>query len=234
MKIKVKNLIINYFEIGNGRPLLILHGWGSRGEKWRKTAEILAQKGFKVFVPDLPGFGESQKPNFIWGLDEYCSFIDEFAKNLGINSFALAGHSFGGALAAKYILKYPGKATKLFLIGAACIRENKKNIFANLKFLKNISILRKFFYKYIAKSDYPQTEGIMREIYLKVVKEDLSAYLGKINIPTVIIWGEKDDITPLKYGKIINSEIKDSKLFIIPGKDHALQLTAVEELCSYF
>jgi pimeloyl-ACP methyl ester carboxylesterase len=232
----IKNLNVSYITIGEGKPLLILHGWGSKAENWSQVAQILSTKGYKSYIPDLPGFGESQKPDFAWGLGEYCSFINEFVKVLNLNNFNLLGHSFGGALAAKYVLKFPGKTNKLFLVGAACIRERsfKKNLFRILKVLKVVPFAKKFFYKFIAKSDYPQTEGIMREIYLKVIKEDLSGELGKINIPTVIIWGKKDDITPLRQGKKINSKIKDSKLIVIPNQGHGLQLTAPEELCSCF
>jgi pimeloyl-ACP methyl ester carboxylesterase len=236
VKIKVKNLDTFYTVIGEGKPLLILHGWGSKGQRWQGVAEILSKRGFNVIIPDLPGFGESEEPDFIWGLDEYSSFINEFAKTLNLNNFNLLGHSFGGALAARYVLKFPGKADKLFLVGAACIREKsfKKNLSKALRIFKAVPLAKKFFYKYLVKSDYPQVEGIMREIYLKVIKEDLSNELDKINVSTTIIWGEKDDITPLRLGKIINSKIKGSKLVIIPGQGHALQLTVPEELCSYF
>ncbi|MDP2909831.1 MAG: alpha/beta hydrolase [bacterium] len=235
MQALVRGLKINYIIIGEGNPLLILHGWGSNKEKWQKVAEILSQKGFKVVVLDLPGFGESQEPDLIWDLDEYALFINEFAKSLGLQSFNLLGHSFGGAVASKYALKYPEKINKLFLVGAACIRKEKakRKLFKVLSIFKFIPFARRFFYRFIVKSDYPQTKGIMRDIYLKCIKEDLSDELEKITAPTIIIWGEKDDITPLSQAKLINSKIKNSKLFIIPNQGHALQLTAHKELCSY-
>lgn len=220
---------INYCIIGKGKPLLVLHGWGSRGEKWRKFAEIVSKKNFQIIIPDLPGFGESQKPDFIWGLSEYANFLDEFAKTLNLNKFYLLGHSFGGAVAVKYALKHPEKVEKIFLAGAACIREKnfKRDFFLIISkmfgFLKRISIIRKFFYKFILQSDYPYTQGIMREIYLKVIKEDLSDELKNIKTPAVIIWGNKDNIVPLKFGKLINSKIENSKLCIIPGGDHDLE-----------
>lgn len=232
----IRNLKINYFIFGEGKPLLVLHGWGSRSERWQKVAEILSQKGFKVIVPDLPGFGESQKPDFIWGLDEYCSFVNEFAKSLNLNQFYLVGHSFGGSLAVKYALKFPARVEKLFLVGAACIRRKslKKSLLRFLsklfRFLRNNTLIKKAFYKFIVKSDYLQTQGIMRDIYLKIIKQDLSSELEKISIPTIIIWGEKDNVMPLKFGKLINNKIKDSKLIIISGGYHDLEIKMPEEL----
>lgn len=232
----IRNLKINYFVLGEGKPLLVLHGWGSKAERWQKTAEILSQKGFKVIIPDLPGFGGSQVPHYIWGLGEYCSFINDLTQHLKLDKFCLLGHSFGGALAAKYASRYPQKIEKLFLVGAACIREKtlKKNFILTIsslfRFLKNNLLIRRAFYKFIVKSDYPLSRGIVKDIYLKVIKQDLTEELDKITIPTVIIWGEKDDIVPLKFGRLINNKIKDSKLIIISEGDHVLQIKMPDKL----
>jgi len=236
MEALLKNLRINYFETGSGKPLLVLHGWGSNAERWRQVAEILGKKGYRVFVPDLPGFGKSQEPDAVWGLDEYVLFVNDFAETLGLDKFFLLGHSFGGALACKFALKYPQKIEKLFLVAAACIREKtqKKKILKVLSFFKFVPFARRFFYRFVLKSDYPETKGIMREIFLKVIKDDLSEELSKINLPTVIVWGDKDGVTPLWQGRLINSKIKNSELFVIERQNHALQITVPEELCSYF
>ena len=232
MKARIRNLEINYEILGEGKPLLVLHGWGSEARKWIKTAEYLAED-FKVIILDLPGFGSSQKPHFIWGLDEYSSFLKDFIDYLELEDFFLLGHSFGGSLAAKYALRHPVK--KLILVDAACIRKKtfKKSFlrFCSKSFesIKNISWIRKNLYR-IVKSDYPASEGIMKEIYLKVIKQDLSKDLEKIRIPVLIIWGEKDKITPLSQAKIIQDKIKGSELRIIEGADHSPHLSCPEKL----
>jgi len=76
----IKGLKINYKTLGEGRPLLILHGWGSRSDNWQKVGDMLAQNGIKVIIPDLPGFGQSDKPPRAWNLDDYCDFVEEFVK----------------------------------------------------------------------------------------------------------------------------------------------------------
>ncbi len=70
----------------------------------------------------------------------------------------------------------------------------------------------------------------MKEIYLKIISEDLSEYLSKIKIPTVIIWGNKDNVTPIKDAYFINSRIKNSKLEIFPGIGHNFHSEAPEKL----
>ena len=84
-------------------------------------------------------------------------------------------------------------------------------------------LVRKAFYKFIIKkSDYIYTKGIMKETYLKIISEDLSCHLSFIKVPTVIIWGDKDESTPVKNAYFINQKIKNSKLVIISGAGHNL------------
>ncbi|PIS40306.1 MAG: hypothetical protein COT32_00460 [Candidatus Nealsonbacteria bacterium CG08_land_8_20_14_0_20_36_22] len=222
----INGLKINYKIIGEGRPFLILHGWGSNFEKWQKVGELLVEKNLKVIIPDLPGFGESQKPTIAWNLDDYCNFVEEFVKILNLDKFFLLGHSFGGALAVKYSLKSPEKIAKLFLVGAACIRRKtfkKRFFYALSKIFPSSLFLRKFFYKFIIKSDYLSVEGVMKETYLKIIKEDLLDNLPQVQVSTVIIWGGKDDVIKLKDGQIINQKIKNSKLTVIPKGNHDLE-----------
>ena len=231
MRCLIKDLNINYQIIGEGRPLLILHGWGSRGDNWEKVGELLAKSGISVIIPDLPGFGQSDKPSKAWNLDDYCDFVEEFVKVLNLDKFYLLGHSFGGSLAIKFCLQHPEKVVKLSLVSAACIRKKtfKNKFFKFLsKFLKiKTPFLRKVFYR---KSDYLSVEGVMKETYLKIIKQDLSDILPQIQIPAVIIWGEKDNITRLNDAKIINQKIKDSKLEIISNVGHDLNLKTPEKL----
>ena len=231
--IKINNLFINFFEFKpeNEQGLfLILHGWGSRARKWREAGELLAENGYRVIVPDLPGFGKSGKPAIAWNLDDYCDFVNKFVEKLNLSKFYLLGHSFGGALAVKCSLKFPEKIDKLFLVGAACFRRKavrKKIFYITAKILKIFSfipgykVFRKGFYKFIVrKSDYPYAEGIMKDIYLKIIKEDLSDFLPLVSISTIIIWGEKDKIKSVKEGHLIQEKIKGSKLEILPDVGH--------------
>jgi len=240
MRCVINKLNINYKVIGEGKPLLILHGWGSNSEKWQKVGELLAQKGIKVIIPDLPGFGQSDKPTTAWDLDDYCDFVEEFVRALNLDKFYLLGHSFGGALAVKCGLKFPEKIEKLFLVSAACFRRKafrKKLFYIIAKILKVFfflpfySSVRKGFYKFIVrKSDYPYADGIVKDIYLKIIKQDLSDVLSRIQIPTIIIWGEKDKIKKIKEAYLIKEKIQSSRLEIIPDVGHNPHLENPEEL----
>jgi len=230
LKVLVKDLETNFRITGEGIPLLILHGWGSKSERWEAIAELLAKKGIKVIIPDLPGFGKSRSPSEIWGLDDYCDFVQELIGFLNLEKFYLLGHSFGGAVAVKCALAFPEKIDRLFLVGAACFRRKAlrrklfyiiAKVFKIFSFLPCHSFFRKGCYKFIVrKSDYPYAEGVMKDIYLRIIKEDLSDILPQVQVPTTIIWGEKDKIKRIKEAHSINEKIKNSKLEILPKVGH--------------
>lgn len=232
MEIFVNGVKTNYLVFGEGMPLIILHGWGSASDKWVKEAEIISTKNYKVIIPDLPGFGQSDKLTRPWTVNDYVKWFEEFTKNLNIENFHLLGYSFGGALATKISVKYPQRVQKLFLVAAAIIRKktNKKTFLEKLSkfiklfyFLPYYSFFRKIVYKFIIrKSDYVYTEGIMKQTYLNVIADDVSFNLPFIKIPTVIIWGDKDQSVPVGDAHFANEKIKNSKLIIIPGADHLL------------
>lgn len=240
MEITINGLKTNFQVIGEGRPFLILHGWGSNSDRWLKIAEQISEKGFKVLILDLPGFGKSaalQKP---WNLNNYIEWLENFMKRLDLTDFYLLGHSFGGALAVKLAVKHPQEIKKLFLVSAACVRKKtaKKNFFAWISkivrlfyFLPYYSFFRKAVYKFIiGKSDYLYVEGIMKETYLNVVSEDLSFHLPFIKTPTIIIWGSKDDITPIEQAHFIAKQINNSKLIVVEGAGHDLNRKQPEVL----
>lgn len=239
MEVLIRDLKISYKTAGEGKPLLILHGWGSKKEKWHEAEKILSKNGFKVIIPDLPGFGQSSAPLRAWSLDDYCDFIEEFVKSLNLGSFYLLGHSFGGALAVKCSLRFPEKIEKMFLVAAACFRSKtiKKDALRDVSkvvkvfsFIPFYSLFRRAFYKFFVKSDYLGLEGTMKQTYLKVINEDLSDDLPLVRVPCLIIWGNEDDVTPIKQAYLINKKISNSEIKIIPNAGHDLEWKMPKEL----
>ncbi len=215
-------------------PILILHGWGSKARNWAKVKELLESQGQKVFIPDLPGFGDNPPPEAPWSIDDYADWVKDFCEKENLSQFFLLGHSFGGAVAVKFILKNPGRVKKLFLVANSGIRKKtfKKeflrkisNFWNKLSFLPFYPFFRKVFYKVmVGESDYISIgQGIMRDILLNVLNEDISNYFRQISVPTVIIWGTRDVVRPIKDAYFINREIKNSILITIPKGDHDLE-----------
>lgn len=225
-------------------PLIILHGWGSSIASWRKVAQGLEESGQKVFVPDLPGFGESEEPPASWSLADYTDFIKSFKDALGISKFILAGHSFGGQIAIAFAAKDSGDLLALVLLGAARVARRKKmrvKIFevftaigspvfalAPLSFLR--PVFQKLWYSVSRERDYYKASPLMKETMKRVLEEEVGEKLATIKTPTLILWGEKDKATPLADASIIKSKIPGSKLYIFPNAGHAINLEAPREL----
>jgi len=217
--------------------ILILHGWGSCAKNWSRVKELLEKEGIKVFIPDLPGFGDNPPLEKPWSIDDYANWVHDFCTKQSIRQFVLTGHSFGGSIAVKYSLKFPENIKKLILVSPAIIRvrrdllEKLARILKVFSFLPFYNLARRAFYKFIVgKSDYLDTMGATRETYLKAITEDLSAHLGLVSVPTLLIWGEKDEHTSFKDSLLIKTKISGAVLEPIPGVKHSPHREAPEIL----
>lgn len=223
--------------------LLILHGWGSSSGQWREISETLRKRGYDVYVPDLPGFGNNPSPSKPWSIDNYVEWVREYCEKQNLLRFFLLGHSFGGGVAVKFANYFPGKINGLMLVAPALRREKGVKYYLILSLAKlgkviflipGLSFLYplacRAFYFVVGSKDYAkinrQKAVIMRETFKKVVNEDLRPYLPSINKKTLIIWGTKDKFTPFKDARATKEQIKNSQLEIIDGAGHALNLKA--------
>lgn len=240
----INGLRVNYKVAGEGRPLLILHGWGGSSDSWIDVQRILSNKGYKVLVPDLPGFGKSQTPPEPWGIGDYANFIFSFIKEANLVNFFLLGHSFGGRISARLSINYPDDIKGLILCDSAGIKiiPGPKTLFifwlsriGNAVFTpKHLSRFkdsaRSIFYAFLRKKDYTKTKGVMRETIKNVLDDDLLFDLPKIKKRTLIIWGKADKLVPVKYAHIFNEKIENSEIEVLPKIGHSPHLEVPEKL----
>lgn len=241
----IGGLKINYKVAGSGPAILVLHGWGSSSDSWIRVQEFLAKEGYFVICPDLPGFGKSDIPDSAWSIKEYEKVVIDFVKKMEdkfdnfSEPFFLLGHSFGGTISIKIASDNSLKLRKLLLCDPAGIRVKPSiktriiilissigDLFFSLEPLRRIKDLaRNFFYSFIKERDYVKATGIMKETIKKILKEDLSLDLLKIKTETLLLWGEKDKIIPLKYSKIYRDKIKNSHLETFSKTGHSPHLS---------
>lgn len=216
-----------YTQQGVGKDVLCLVGWGQDSQMFQPTADHLADR-FRVTVVDYPGFGQSESMHEAWDVDGYVQWLDALLKVLDVKDPIIIAHSFGARLAIKYQLTRP--VHKLILTGAAGIRPKRsldtvlriysfkvlKQIFKLPFLVKYQEPLRKLF----GSEDYKAISGVLRASFVKIVNEDLTPYLKHIEVPTLLIWGDQDDATPLWMGKKMEKEIKDAGLVIFENDGH--------------
>ncbi len=214
--------------------IIILHGWQSSRQQWSEVEQKLekSNKNIIVIIPNLPGFKKKTELSCVWDLDDYVDWFKEFSSNFN-QPFFLLGHSFGGRIAIKFAELYPERLKGLILVSSAGIipkRKFSRSIISKIANLGKIfscfpfyKLFRKGFYKYILQtSDYIQAEKLpfLKETFKNVIKEDLRKYFNKIKIPCLIIWGDKDKLTPLSDGYLMNKQIPNSKLEILKDIGH--------------
>ncbi len=154
------------------------------------------------------------------------------------NDVTILGHSFGGQVASYLVANNPKLVNKLILSGPAVFRPKKKlrrtiigaiakagKWIFRLPMLEKIDIeAEKIFRRLTRSEDYGDTAGIKRDIFTKVIREDLTNIVKNIKIPTLIIWGTKDTYVPVKNAYKLNKLITNSKLEIIKNGKHGLHI----------
>lgn len=222
-------------EKGDLKNIVILHGWGVDGSYWQELAGLFKAAGYKTYTPDLPGFGKAKPPpREGWSVRDYTEWLKKFLQHHSLNKCHLIGHSFGGRIAIKFSSCHPNRIGKLILIAPAGVPEKLAFRQQLAKFLTLLipnslkrrlfaSDLRKFLYRLAGVRDYLElTSEAMRNTFLKVIREDLTADLTEIKAPTLIIWGTRDSFVPYRAVKTLNLLIANSELKVIKGADHAI------------
>ena len=211
----------------------MLHGWGTSIDSFKPIIENIS-KNYKVYAIDFPGFGKSQKPDESYTVEDYSKIVLEFINKLNLENVVLVGHSFGGRVIIKLVGKLGYKPAKIILVDSAGIRPKRKlkyyikiSVFKTVKYIvrillgknKSEEIINKYKNKF-GSQDYKNADETMKKVFKNVVNEDLTPYLKNINAPTLLIWGELDNDTPLKDAQKMEQLINNSGLVVIKGAGH--------------
>ncbi len=248
-QIVLLNQLISYFEIRNSESpefnIIFLHGWRSNKEAILKVLSgIMAGaknngRNINFFSIDFPGFGKSPIPQKVFDLQNYTNIIKEFCGKLNLKNIILIGHSFGGRVSIQLASQNPGLVSKLILVDAAGIKSKVefsklKNIvsklvkpFFNLKFMENI---KKKIYDFIDADDYLAIPEL-KQTFVNIVNQDLTAAISEIKQTTLIRWGEKD-LNPsahIEHAKIMKEKIPNSILVFLKDAGHFSYIDKPEE-----
>ncbi len=205
---------ISYIDEGEKDVIVLFHGWGQNKETMIPLIDNLKHK-YRCIVVDLPGFGKSSFDNSK-NIDEYTENIRRFFKKENITPKYIIGHSFGGKLAVNYYLKY--KDIKGFVIIASPILKPKRTIKYYYKIcLHKLKKKLKLKTQKSGSEDYKNCPSHMKSFFINVVNTHFDKTVKQIDIPTLLIWGNKDNKVPLNKGIKLNKKLKNSKLFSING-----------------
>ena len=228
---------------GTGTPTLLLHGWGASSDLFAATMRGLGD-GFDLIAPDFPGFGATEPPLAPWGVGEYMEWTLALMDWLGVQRANLVGHSFGGRVAIKLAALHPERVARLTLTDAAGIRPSA--IGATMRGARvqdmagvgtvalHAATAARWAAAQVAQQgspDYKAASGTVRGSFVRVVNEDLREYLPRIQAPTLLIWGDRDEDTPLADGQLMERLIPDAGLVVFEGAGHYAYLEQSGRFC---
>jgi pimeloyl-ACP methyl ester carboxylesterase len=222
--------------------IVILHGWGISGERYSNLKSILETDGYRVFNPDFPGFGKNDLAKESLTLPDYTQFLKDYLEEKKIKNCVLIGHSFGSRVLVEFLFQHQDLAKEKFglrgvvLTGAPLIKHKltfRKKFWVGVAkvgkgLLRTFSgpgerndFLRKVIYRLIGETDYYRA-GKMRKTFLNVINFELESKLSRISVPTLILWGKEDRVTPYQDALKICDKINGSRLVGIAGATHKL------------
>jgi pimeloyl-ACP methyl ester carboxylesterase len=233
--IVVRGCNITLMRGGAGRPLLILHGAGGAG-RWLPYMADLAGR-HDVIVPEHPGFGASDTPDWLDTIPDLASFYLDFLDQLDLKNVDLVGLSLGGWIAAELAVRNTRRLASLTLVAAAGI--HVKGVEQVDSFLRtDEQRVRDFFYdpkradEMLAHLSRPELEDVNlknRTTTAKLIWQPrgydphLHKWLHRMDVPTLLIWGDNDRLFPKDYAFAYQRLIPGSEVAIIPGCGHLPQ-----------
>jgi pimeloyl-ACP methyl ester carboxylesterase len=235
--IEVGEYRIHYYSLGpaDGPVAVLVHGLGGRSEDWGKLAPYLARAGYRVYLPDLPGYGQSDKPaDFSYSVKDEAAVVSGFFDALGLKQVDLGGWSMGGWIVQLVAAEHPERIRKLMLLDSAGLYVKPE---WDLKLFTPVSPaelekfdallmphppqLPTFIANDILRTSHEHAWIIRRAIDSMLTGRDTTdALLPTLKMPVLIVWGEVDQITPLSQGQKMHQLIPQSQMNIVPGCGH--------------
>lgn len=237
----INGIPLAWYKTGSGKPLVILHGWGSNASVMQVIADGV--KDLRTcYLLDFPGFGNSPEPPEAWSVSDYAKVTEAWLNDVlpDKKPFDLLVHSFGGRVAIKLLATHDiaSRIDKVVFTGAAGLKPKRsasyyakkytaKSLKAPFKLLpkhledKGLNRLRKTsLWKMLGSSDYQQLSGVMRETFVFTVTEFLDEELQEIGHEILLIWGKNDTATPLYQGERMDNLLTSSALVTIENAGH--------------
>jgi pimeloyl-ACP methyl ester carboxylesterase len=232
-----------HIDEGKGEVLLLLHGLFGALSNWEEVVRYFSSR-YRVIIPVMPIY---EMPIKSAGLDELVKFIEDFVQLKNLNDLTLIGNSLGGHVGLIYTLKNQNKVKKLALTGSSGLFENsmggsypKRGSYEYIK-----ERVEYTFYdpKTATKNLVDEVFDITRSIpkCMRIVaiaksaqRHNMAKELHKITIPTLLIWGLNDTITPPIVAHEFNKLIPNSELQFIDKCGHAPMMEHPEKFCKIF
>ncbi len=219
-------------------PIVLIHGAGGMHLHWPPQARYLS--GQRVYAPDLPGHGRSNSAGAN-SITDYARAIVDFLDDLELSAALIAGHSMGGAVALQIALDFPERALGLCLVATGAKLRVEPELLNGIAREETITAT----FQRLNELEFgPEVNPRMKELSLQRMRDidpqilyadylacdafDVTARLGEINTPTLILCGTHDLLTPLKFSEYLRENITGAQLVPFERAGHMLMLEQAE------
>jgi len=243
--VTVNGYKMHYLVGGSGRPLLLVHGLGSRGEDWANLIPQLINSGNRVYALDLLGYGDSEQPRDArYSISQQAAMVEGFLDSQHLQQVDMAGWSMGGWIAMQVALQQPQRIRRLVLLDSAGLRFQLSfdpALFqpaspTDLVKLEEILIphprpLPGFLAMAMLRRGDHVGWVVRRSVQSMMTGEDLvDGKLGALTMPVLIGWGDQDKLIPLSVGYRLHQEIMQSVLDVYDGCGHLAPQDCVSQV----
>jgi pimeloyl-ACP methyl ester carboxylesterase len=235
--VMVSGVRMHYIAEGpaGGQPVVLVHGIGVRGEEWAALSPYLVRAGFRVYMPDLPGYGRSQKPvDFSYSVHDEAVMVAGFMDALGLTRVDLGGWSMGGGIVQHVAFDHPDHIRKLILFDAVGLDEtpqfdtrlftpeNPDQLFQLQTLLSPHPVkLPGFIVRDVLKVSHRNEWVVKRAIASMLTRKDATdSILPQLKMPVLIVWGAEDHILPVSQAETMHRLVLQSELDIVEGCGH--------------
>lgn len=255
LSISVNDFDLSYDDVGEGSiPVIFLHGFPFDKTMWELQLEFL-KFTYRLISCDIRGFGKSTDEYTPLSIDLFADDLIKFMDKLKIEKAIVCGLSMGGYIALNALKRFPGRFEAMVLCDTQCIADTAEGKSKRYKVIEDIKVngVTKFnegFIKNVFHPDSPTNKKeivdqlrnvvyansqhiIMQGLTALAERSETCSSLGEISIPTLIICGREDAVTPLAQSESMNAAIKGSKLQIIENAGHVSNLEQPHEFAKY-
>ncbi|MFQ5945970.1 MAG: alpha/beta fold hydrolase [Anaerolineae bacterium] len=238
-----------YDDVGRGETILLVHGFPLSRRIWRPQMEAL-RSSYRIIAPDLRGHGETEAPDGVYGMAEMASDLRRLLDHLGIETAVLGGHSMGGYVAFSFYRAWPERARALILVDTRAEPDNERGRRGRAEMIRLAkergaeAVAAEMLPRLISKETLEGRPELVDEVRTIMEATPVSGLAGalqgmadrpdsvpllkEISVPTLILVGERDVLTPLPYADRMHADISESHLELIPGAGHLPSLEAPE------